>query len=614
MHLLKHPVITRFSLLCLLGTVVLGLGMGYAISALLTQAVSDWEWQNTAALVRREVEREGLQRIFSASADRGAQERWGRALSATLTTLPEVVRVKVWSREAEILWSDEPGLIGRRFPDNDELQGALAGEVEVEITRLGKSEQRYEQRAFGTLAEVYVPIVGGGGRVLGVIEVYKTPDRLQNTVRWSRIVIWAISVVGGAMFYLVLLPLLMQVYRRQVQDEMLRQHAARLQEQVEHRTQQFMQAQKMQALGLLAGGIAHDFNNMLTVIFGRAQVLLDRLPKDARARQDADAIGEAAERAAALTRQLLAFSRKQLLERCTLDLNSVIVDMAQMLRRLIGENITVVTALAHSAAWVNVDRGQLEQVILNLAVNARDAMPRGGQLTLTTESVESDGADALPAGRFVALVVSDTGVGMDAATRERIFEPFFTTKPVGVGTGLGLATVYGVVEQHGGHIAVDSAPGCGTTFRVHLPSVEEPAPQAVMPLAMPRTGSETILVAEDDPAVRALATDMLREHGYTVLAAADGEEALLVAECHAEPIHLLLTDVMMPRMNGIELARAFGSIRPHARVLYMTGYAEMPAAADGIIVQKPFSVFVLMDAVRRALEAAPRADYATSIA
>ena len=614
MHLLKHPVITRFSLLCLLGTVVLGLGMGYAISALLTRAVSEWEWQNTAALVRREVEREGLQRIFSASADRGAQERWGRALSATITTLPEVVRVKVWSRDAEILWSDEPGLIGQRFPGNDELQGALAGDVGVEIKRLGKSEQRYEQRAFGTLAEVYVPIVGSGGRVLGVIEVYKTPDRLQNTIRWSRIVIWAISVVGGAMFYLVLLPLLMQVYRRQVQDEMLRQHAARLQEQVEHRTQQFMQAQKMQALGLLAGGIAHDFNNMLTVIFGRAQVLLDRLPKDARARQDADAIGEAAERAATLTRQLLAFSRKQLLERCTLDLNSVIADMAQMLRRLIGENITVVTALAQSAAWVNVDRGQLEQVILNLAVNARDAMPGGGQLTLSTESVDSDGADALPSGRFVALVVSDTGVGMDAATRERIFEPFFTTKPVGAGTGLGLATVYGVVEQHGGHIAVDSAPGRGTTFRVYLPSVDEPAPQAVMPLVMPRTGSETILVAEDDPAVRALATDMLREHGYTVLAAADGEEALLVAECHAAPIHLLLTDVMMPRMNGLELARAFGSIRPHARVLYMTGYAEMPAAADGIIVQKPFSVFVLMDAVRRALEAAPRADYATSIA
>src|SRR5437867_3522511 len=411
MRLLEHPVFTRFSLLCLLGILALGLGMGYAISALLTRAVSEWEWQNTAVLVRREVEREGLQRIFTESGDRAAQERWGRALSATITTLPEVVRVKVWSRDAEILWSDQPGLIGQRFPDNDELHGALAGHVEVEIKRLGKSEQRYEQRISDTLAEVYVPIVSRAGRVVGVIEVYKTPERLLNTIRWSRMVVWAISLAGGAMLYLVLVPLLTQVYRRQVEQEMLRQHAARLQEQVEHRTQQFMQAQKMQALGLLAGGIAHDFNNMLTVIFGRAQV------------------------------------------------------------------------------------------VLNLAVNARDAMPGGGQLTLATDNVESDGADALPAGPFVALVVSDTGIGMDAATQERIFEPFFTTKPVGEGTGLGLSTVYGVVEQHGGHIAVDSAPGRGTTFRVCLPRVEEPTLEPPAPPGIPRTGSETILVAEDDPAV-----------------------------------------------------------------------------------------------------------------
>ena len=614
MRLLEHPVFTRFSLLCLLGILALGLGMGYAISALLTRAVSEWEWQNTAVLVRREVEREGLQRIFTESGDRAAQERWGRALSATITTLPEVVRVKVWSRDAEILWSDQPGLIGQRFPDNDELHGALAGHVEVEIKRLGKSEQRYEQRISDTLAEVYVPIVSRAGGVVGVIEVYKTPERLLNTIRWSRMVVWAISLAGGAMLYLVLVPLLTQVYRRQVEQEMLRQHAARLQEQVEHRTQQFMQAQKMQALGLLAGGIAHDFNNMLTVIFGRAQVLLDRLPADGRARYDADAIGEAAERAAALTRQLLAFSRKQLLERRTLDLNSVVVDMATMLRRLIGENITVVTALAHSAAWVNVDRGQLEQVVLNLAVNARDAMPGGGQLTLATDNVESDGADALPAGPFVALVVSDTGIGMDAATQERIFEPFFTTKPVGEGTGLGLSTVYGVVEQHGGHIAVDSAPGRGTTFRVCLPRVEEPTLEPPAPPGIPRTGSETILVAEDDPAVRALAGDMLRAHGYTVLTAADGEEGLRVAEHHPAPIHLLLTDVMMPRLNGLELARAFVDVRPRARVLYMTGWAEMPSVGDAVIVHKPFSIFALMDAVRRTLEAAARTDYATSAA
>jgi signal transduction histidine kinase len=226
----------------------------------------------------------------------------------------------------------------------------------VDIKRLERAEHRSAPPVVRTLAEVYVPIFGREGEVLGVVEVEKAPNRLLNAIRWSRLVIWAVSFAGGAIFYLVLLPLLTQVYRRQVEEEMLRQHAARLQEQIEHRTQQFMQAQKMQALGLLAGGIAHDFNNMLTVIFGRAQVLLDRLPNDARARQDADAIGEAAERASALTRQLLAFSRKQLLERRTLDLNAVIVDMAKMLRRLIGENITVVTTLTRTAAWVNVDR------------------------------------------------------------------------------------------------------------------------------------------------------------------------------------------------------------------------------------------------------------------
>jgi signal transduction histidine kinase len=613
MHLLRHPVFTRFSLLCLIGTLVLGAGMGYTISALLTRAASEWEWQNTAALVRREVAREGFERIFAASPDTQARQRWGRALSVTLTTLPEVVRVEVWSRETEILWSDQRARMGQRFPDNGDLRGALAGNVEVDITRFERGEHGAARSVVRPLAEVYVPIFDRDGEVLGVVAVGKTPDRLLNAIRWSRLVIWAVSFAGGAMFYLVLLPLLMQVYRRQVEQEMLREHAARLQEQVEHRTQQFMQAQKMQALGLLAGGIAHDFNNMLTVIFGRAQVLLDRLPNDARARHDADAIGEAAERASALTRQLLAFSRKQLLERHPLDLNTVVVDMAKMLRRLIGEHITVVTALTHTAAWVNVDRGQLEQVILNLAVNARDAMPNGGHLTLATDHIDvhADGG-RLPSGRYVGLVVSDTGVGMDAATQERIFEPFYTTKPAGEGTGLGLSTVYGVVEQHGGHISVDSVPGEGTTFRIHLPRVAEPEPQAAAPSGPPRAGSETILLAEDDPAVRALACDMLREHGYTVLTAADGEDALRVAERYTGPIHLLLTDVMMPRKNGMELARAFVAVRPQARVLYMTGYAEIPDVSDTLFVHKPFTVFVLMEAVRRALEGATRIEHAAS--
>jgi CheY-like chemotaxis protein len=301
-----------------------------------------------------------------------------------------------------------------------------------------------------------------------------------------------------------------------------------------------------------------------------------------------------------------------------MNLNIAIVDMAKMLHRLIGANISVITAPSRSAGWVNVDRAQLEQVILNLAVNARDAMPNGGQLTLATATVEGDGSGegagpaTLPAGRFVQLIVSDTGVGMDPATQARIFEPFFTTKPVGEGTGLGLSTVYGIVEQHDGHVVVESAPGHGTTFRVYLPRVDEPAPEAQAAPSRPRTGWETILVAEDDPAVRTLASDMLREHGYTVLTAADGDEALHVAERHGARIHLLLTDVMMPRMSGLQLAGLFTAVRPEARVLYMTGYAEMPPVADGAIVQKPFTMFALMEAVRRTLERSERNGYVVS--
>jgi CheY-like chemotaxis protein len=291
------------------------------------------------------------------------------------------------------------------------------------------------------------------------------------------------------------------------------------------------------------------------------------------------------------------------------DLNAIIVDMVKMLQRLIGEHIQVSTTLARSTAYVNADRAQLEQVILNLAINARDAMPQGGQLSLTVDTVESDGsptAAALPAGRFVRLVVRDTGTGMDEATRSRIFEPFFTTKGVGHGTGLGLFTVSGVVEQHDGHIVVESERGNGTTFTVYIPQADDPMPAATTAPGLIRVGSETIMVVEDDGAVRELATHFLLEHGYTVLAAADGEEALDVAEQHREPIHVLLTDVVMPRLSGWQLAPQFAGLHPEARVLYMTGYTEVPALPGVRVLQKPFTAFSLLQAVRELVEAQPR--------
>jgi two-component system cell cycle sensor histidine kinase/response regulator CckA len=602
----RHPLFTRVSLLSLGVVVVLALAMGYALSSLLTRAVSEWEWQNTAALVRREVQIAGLARIFTHPGGREERQRWGAEFQRALTTLPEFARVKVWSRDAEVLWSDEPDLIGQRFPNNDELRRALAGDVEVEIEAVNKSEQKYERLTFKTLAEIYVPILGGDGRVLGVVEVYKTPERLLGTIRTGRFVIWAISLSGGALLYAVLLPLFTQVYRRQVEEETLRVHAARLESEVEQRTEQFMQAQKMQAVGLLAGGIAHDFNNLLTVIIGRTEVLCGRLAADTPVRRDAALILTAAERAATLTKQLLAFSRKQILERRVVDVNAVVSDMSQMLRQLIGENITVVVTLAPDACCVHADRAQLEQMILNLVVNARDAMPNGGQLILATGHVEretasDDGASPDP-GHYIELVVSDTGAGIDPAMQARIFEPFFTTKEAGKGTGLGLSMVYGVVKQHDGHVTVDSAVGRGTTFRILLPRIDVTARTAMMSSVPASRGSETILVAEDEPEVRALARDILVQQGYTVLVAEDGAAALRVAEARSGSIELLLTDIVMPKLSGWELARRATALHPEAKVLYMTGYTEIPPRPSSRVLLKPFTPYALAQAVRETLD------------
>src|SRR5881398_3958214 len=325
--------------------------------------------------------------------------------------------------------------------------------------------------------------------------------------------------------------------------------------------QQLRQAQKMEAVGRLAGGIAHDFNNILTAITGHADLLLEDLGHHDPRRADVDEIRRSAERAAGLTRQLLAFSRQQVLQPKVVDLNALVLDMDKLLRRLIGEDVELATVLDPALGRVTADPGQLEQVIVNLAVNARDAMPNGGRLTLETKNVDLD-ADyptdrvTIPAGRYVMLVISDTGTGMDAQTRARIFEPFFTTKVPGKGTGLGLATVHGIVAQSGGTITVESAPDQGSTFTIYLPQVDAPVEAAAppVPVERPPRGSETVLLAEDEPAVRTIAQQALERHGYTVLAAPSGAAALALAAQHAATIDLLLTDVVMPGMSGRDLA------------------------------------------------------------
>ena len=613
--MLRRFLLSRFALLSLLSIAGLALAMGVAISALLTRAVSDWEWENTAALVRREVRIHRLETLFREPGAPGARERW-LEFSRQMTSLPEVVRIKVWDPSASILWSDAGDLIGRRFPDNHELQEALQGELEVEIKPLDKAEHGSERARFSVLAEVYVPIrADAGNDIVGVVEVYKTPERLFATIRWARLVIWAISLAGGLVLYLVLHPLFTQIYRREIEQETLRRYAGQLETEVAQRTEQLQQAQKMEAVGLLAGGIAHDFNNLLTVIMNRAGLLRQR-PESAEAVAAGLALIErTAQRAAALTRQLLTVSRKQVLQPRLVDLNRVVTDMAEMLRPLLGERIALRVATAAEPGRVKADPGHLEQVIMNLAVNARDAMPDGGRLTLETAAVELPETSptrppGLAAGPYVVLAVGDTGAGMDAATQARIFEPFFTTKAPGHGTGLGLSTVYGIVKQHGGHVSVESAPGRGATFRIFLPRARaeaEPETPAAAPAAAAQ--GQTILVVEDEAEVRAVAAEILRDHGYTVLEAADGEQALRVAARQRARLHLVLTDVVMPGLSGWDLAQRLAAMRPGVRTVFMTGYSETPpvhAAPDAAdLIQKPFTPETLLQKVHEALDAAP---------
>jgi PAS domain S-box-containing protein len=375
------------------------------------------------------------------------------------------------------------------------------------------------------------------------------------------------------------------------------------------------QSQKMEAVGRLAGGIAHDFNNLLTVIIGRSELALFHLPSGDARRQDLELIQTTAYRAAALTEQLLAFSRRQLLQPMVIDLHMVISNIVPMLRRLIGEDIEIHT-VADATGRVKVDPGQIEQVLVNLAVNARDAMPKGGRLVISTANAVLD-EDAvgriggiLP-GPYLILSVADTGIGMDDETRLRVFEPFFTTKPQGKGTGLGLSMVYGIVQQHGGTIMVESAPGQGATFKLYLPRVDDPVSEVGISIASDDAGrgSETILVVEDETHVRALVAQMLQASGYTVLTAADPAAALELSDRHPGPIHLLLTDVVMPEISGPQLRQRLTSLRPRTRVLYMSGYTDEALGRHGVLepgmflLQKPFSIDVLGQKVREVLDA-----------
>ena len=379
---------------------------------------------------------------------------------------------------------------------------------------------------------------------------------------------------------------------------------------------QLRQSQKMEAIGQLAGGIAHDFNNLLTVINGYSELMLLSLPVEHPHCATFEQIRQAGEKASRLNRQLMAFSRQQVLQPKVLDLNAVVANIDTMLQRVIGEDIDLLTILSPGLASVKADPGQIEQVLMNLLVNARDAMPAGGRLTIETADVvlDTDYARthvAVNPGRYVMLAVSDNGCGMDAETQARIFEPFFTTKELGKGTGLGLSTVYGIVKQSGGNIGVYSEPGRGTTFRIYLPRIEEAA-EAVEPgkarEQLPR-GSETILLVEDEAGVRTLAKTILQTHGYTVLDAAQGKDAFLLSGQHEGLIHLMVTDMVMPEMSGREVAERLKPLRPNMKVLFMSGFTDKAMVHHEELdqgmafLQKPFTPQTLARKVREVLDA-----------
>jgi PAS domain S-box-containing protein len=378
--------------------------------------------------------------------------------------------------------------------------------------------------------------------------------------------------------------------------------------------QQFRQIQKMEAVGQLAAGVAHDFNNLLTIINGYTEMLMDMLPKADAGQALLNEIYKAGERSAGLTRQLLAFSRQQVLALRVLDLNEVVTDTEKMLRRLIGEDVRLSTNLDPNLWAVRTDPGQIEQVLMNLAVNARDAMPRGGRLTIQTQNVDLDETfvQSHPEARLgpqVLLSVSDTGTGMPPEVKARIFEPFFTTKGPGKGTGLGLATVYGIVKQSGGHVGVYSEVGIGTTFKVYLPrAASRSAATGQSQAATPPRGDETILLVEDDAVVRALVRRILEGSGYLVLEADSGEEAVLTATTHPGRIHLLVTDVVMPEMGGRGVAEVVAGVHPGIKILYLSGYTDDAIVRHGVLhegvnfLQKPFSSFALTHKVREILD------------
>jgi signal transduction histidine kinase/CheY-like chemotaxis protein len=595
----------RFAVVSFLTLTVFALTMGFALSSLLTRAVQEWEWENTAALARREVELRGLDALLATPRGGPLDERSRHELAQLMHGLPEVVRLKVWDRDATVVWSDEPRLIGQRFADNDELKEALAGEVTVEVKALGEREHAFERPSYTTLAEVYVPIFSKTtGRVVGVVEVYKNPLRLLATIQRARIVIWTLSLAGALILYLVLFPLVRQVYGRQVREEALEAHAADLETQVMVRTRELeaqrealFQAEKVAAMGQLLAGVSHELNNPLSTIVGYTQLLLRRAEPGPGAEQ-LEKIAKSAERCTRIVTNFLALARQYPPERQLTRLNQLVDDAVELLAYSLRiDNVEVIRRLAPDLPQLWADPHQIQQVIVNVLTNAHQAL-RGvsrRRLVLTTRYERTTDR--------VGLEIADSGPGVPAEIAGRIFDPFFTTKGPGQGTGLGLSLCRGIIDGHDGVLRLEATPGGGATFVIELP-VGAPSEAAAAQRAEARLDEapeKTILVVDDEPDVAELLAEALRLDGHQVDTANGGAAAL--GRLLERSYDLVFSDMKMPAMSGVELYEEVARQRPglERRIIFVTGDTLNPVTKQffdrtgAVSLSKPFDI----DAVRR---------------
>jgi len=596
----------KFAVLSFLCIMLFALTMGFALSSLLTRAVQEWEWENTAALARREAELHGIDTVLETPRRAPLDERARHEFSRLMRGLPEIVRIKVWDRDATVVWSDEPRLIGQRFSDDDELKEALAGQVTVEIKTLEARENTYERQSYATLAQVYVPIVSKKtGHVIGVVEIYKNPFRLLATIQRAHIVIWMLSIAGAVILYLVLFPLVRQVYGRQIREEALQAHAADLETQVVVRTRELetqrealLQAEKVAAMGQLLAGVSHELNNPLSTIVGYTQLLMLRVRSGPMA-EHLEKIAKSAARCTRIVTNFLALARQYPPERQLTPLNQLADDAVELLAYPLRiDDVEVVRRLAPDLPPLWADPHQIQQVIVNVLTNAHQALRAVStrrRLVLATRYERATDR--------VVLEIADSGPGVPPDIADRIFEPFFTTKAPGQGTGLGLSLCRGIIDSHDGTFRHRPTPGGGATFVIELPAgtPTETGDGERTEVRLAPAPRKTILVVDDEPDVAELLAEALVLDGHHVDMANSGAAAL--ARLAEQSYDLVFSDMRMPEMGGVELYEQVARRRPgvERRIIFITGDMLNPVTKQfldrtgAVSLSKPFDV----DAIRR---------------